>query len=148
MYEPEGMDDSKETVSSRCCRTGAHVSSQRPWEYAQGLQMLEPDKIPALPSRSGGKDPVLTKNLPAIYTCWGGKISFLQQSVTRYVSTSQRKLHAQEQMGNTNTRHSIFVDFFYICFVLLFFVCLFPFCLVILIFSFVLILRNFGHEFG
>lgn len=52
-------DDFKETASSRCNRTNAHVNSERAWMHAKDLHRLKPDGVLFLRGGNGhGPTPI------------------------------------------------------------------------------------------
>ena len=48
MIRVRGMNDFKETMSSRHNRMETHVNSQRLWQRAQGPYRFKPDEVPGL----------------------------------------------------------------------------------------------------
>ena len=61
--EPEGMGDTKATVSSRYKRTGAYMNSQRLGAANTGLTQSHVNMVPVLKNRNGYDFPSLTKKL-------------------------------------------------------------------------------------
>lgn len=72
-------------------RTNPHMNSQKLRQYVQALYKFNPDKVSALRRGSRHKIPPLTKKLFAVNTCWEGKISFLQWSVTGNINHTARQ---------------------------------------------------------
>lgn len=60
MYEPEGVEDTKETMSFGHRRADPHMNSET-GSMPRGLPRFKPDGIPALRGESGHRFPPLTK---------------------------------------------------------------------------------------
>lgn len=69
LEEAEGMDDTKETVSSNHNRTDTHELTETDMTACTGLARSKSDGVLALRARSGHKPPSLTKMLSPIDNC-------------------------------------------------------------------------------
>ena len=89
------VDAFKDTVFSSHNRVGAHLNSQRLFQYSQDPYRFKADKISVQ-----GKE---AKKLFIIDTCWKGEMSVFFNGVTVSISAPlHTRTHDQEYSANAN----------------------------------------------